>query len=99
MEWVYRTEEKNLWAKETAVALLTNDGHADYLKMHRKTTRRTADAIVNAVSARNPDVLVGLTRENQRNNKFATAFCGKHDSSRRENSMADLPERVDSRSV
>lgn len=29
-------------------------------------SRRTADAIVQAVSARNPEALVGLNRENQR---------------------------------
>lgn len=59
-------EEKVLWTKQMSVALLTNKGRAYNLCMHRKTTRRTADAIVSAVAARNPDVLVGLTRENQR---------------------------------
>ena len=45
---------------------MTYDGRAYALRMSRGASRRTADAIVQAVAARNPEVLVGLTRENHR---------------------------------
>ena len=48
------------------VELLTYDGRSITLQLKRGGSRRTADAIVQAVSARNPEALVGLNRENQR---------------------------------
>lgn len=64
--WVYRHDLKLLWAKRTVVELLTYDGRSITLRLERGGSRRTADAIVQAVSARNPEALVGLNRENQR---------------------------------
>ena len=64
--WVYRHDLKLLWAKSTVVELLTYDGRSITLQLKRGGSRRTADAIVQAVSARNPEALVGLNRENQR---------------------------------
>lgn len=64
--WVYRHDLKLLWAKRTVVELLTYDGRSITLRLERGGSRRMADAIVQAVSARNPEALVGLNRENQR---------------------------------
>ena len=64
--WVYRHDLKLLWAKSTVVELLTYDGRSITLRLERGGSRRTADASVQAVSARNPEALVGLNRENQR---------------------------------
>lgn len=64
--WVYRHDIKLLFAKSVVVQLMTYDGRAYALRMSRGASRRTADAIVQAVAARNPEVLVGLTRENHR---------------------------------
>lgn len=64
--WVYRHDLKLLWAKRTVVELLTYGGRSITLRLERGGSRRTADAIVQAVSARNPEALVGLNRENQR---------------------------------
>lgn len=61
--WVYRHDLKLLWAKSTVVELLTYDGRSITLQLKRGGSRRTADAIVQAVSARNPEALVGLNRE------------------------------------
>ena len=66
MLWVYRHDLKLLWAKSTVVELLTYDGRSITLQLKRGGSRRTADAIVQAVAARNPEALVGLNRENQR---------------------------------
>ena len=46
--------------------LLTYDGRSITLRLERGGSRRMADAIVQAVAARNPEALVGLNRENQR---------------------------------
>lgn len=64
--WVYRHEMKLLFFRSLVVQLMTYDGRAYALKLSRGSSRRTADAIVQAVAARNPEVLVGLTRENHR---------------------------------
>ena len=64
--WVYRHDLKLLWAKRTVVELLTYDGRSITLRLERGGSRRMADAIVQAVAARNPEALVGLNRENQR---------------------------------
>lgn len=64
--WIYRHDIKLLFARSVIVQLMTYDGRAYALRMSRGTSRRTADAIVQAVAARNPEVLVGLTRENHR---------------------------------
>ena len=64
MLWVYRHDLKLLWAKRTVVELLTYDGRSITLQLERGGSRRMADAIVQAVSARNPEALVGLNREN-----------------------------------
>ena len=64
--WVYRHDLKLLWAKRTVVELLTYDGRSITLRLERSGSRRTADAIVQAVATRNPEALVGLNRENQR---------------------------------
>ena len=64
--WVYRHDLKLLWAKRTVVELLTYDGRSITLRLERGGSRRMADAIVQSVSARNPEALVGLNRENQR---------------------------------
>ena len=64
--WVYRHDLKLLWAKSTVVELLTYDGRSITLRLERGGSRRMADAIVQAVAARNPEALVGLNRENQR---------------------------------
>ena len=64
--WVYRHEMKLLFFRSLVVQLMTYDGRVYGLKLSRGSSRRTADAIVQAVAARNPEVLVGLTRENHR---------------------------------
>lgn len=53
--WVYRHDLKLLWAKRTVVELLTYDGRSITLRLERGGSRRMADAIVQAVSARNPE--------------------------------------------
>lgn len=64
--WVYRHDIKVLFSKSVVVQLMAYDGRAYALRMSRGASRRTADAIVQAVAARNPEALVGLTRENHR---------------------------------
>ena len=64
--WVYRHDMRLLWAKRTVVQLMTYDGRSYTLQLGRGSSRRSADALVQAVSARNPEALVGLTRENHR---------------------------------
>ena len=64
--WVYRHEMKLLFFRSLVVQLMTYDGRVYGLKLSRGSSRRTADAIVQAVAARSPEVLVGLTRENHR---------------------------------
>ena len=64
--WVYRHETKMLGFRSMVVQLLTYDGRSYALRLRRGTGRRTADAIVQAVGSRNPEALVGLTRENHR---------------------------------
>ena len=62
--WVYRHEMKLLFFRSLVVQLMTYDGRVYGLKLSRGSSRRTADAIVQAVAARNSGVLVGRTREN-----------------------------------
>ena len=64
--WVYRHDMRLLWAKRTVVQLMTYDGRSITLRLSRGGSRRSADALVQAVSARNPEALAGLTRENHR---------------------------------
>ncbi len=64
--WVYRHETRLLWFRSMVVQLLTYDGRSYALRLRRGASRRTADAIVQAVGSRNPEALVGLTRENHR---------------------------------
>ena len=64
--WVYRHEMKLLWFRRVVVQLMTYDGRSYTLRLSHGASRRTADAIVQAVASRNPEALVGLTRENHR---------------------------------
>ena len=64
--WVYRHDIKVLFARSVVVQLMTYDGRSYALKLSHGASRRTADAIVQAVASRNPEALVGLTRENHR---------------------------------
>lgn len=64
--WVYRHDIKLLFARSVVVQLMAYDGRSYALKLSHGASRRTADAIVQAVASRNPEALVGLTRENHR---------------------------------
>lgn len=64
--WVYRHDTKFLWVRRTVVQLLTYDGRSIALRLGKSGSRRMADAVVQAIAQRNPEVLVGLNRENQR---------------------------------
>lgn len=63
--WVYQQQRKLLWARRIALIMLTHDARCYQVVLDKHASRRYADAVISAISNRNPDVLVGLTRENK----------------------------------
>lgn len=63
--WVYQIQQKLPGAKRIVVVLMTHDAKNYQVVLGKRASHRYADAIISAISHRNPDVLVGLTRENR----------------------------------